>query len=60
MMPIGRRRARVKDSSASLRMIHLMRLAAVAGGGPPEAIADEFSKCIILGTPFHTNPSHSH
>ena len=31
-------------------------LAAVAGGRRPEAIADEFSECIILGTPFHTYP----
>ena len=31
-------------------------LAAVAGGRRPKAIADEFSECIILGTPFHTTP----
>ena len=31
-------------------------LAAVAGGRRPKAIADEFSECIIVGTPFHTTP----
>ena len=34
----------------------LNELAAVAGGRRPKAIADEFSECIILGTPFHTTP----
>ena len=34
----------------------LDELAAVAGGRRPKAIADEFSECIILGTPFHTTP----
>ena len=31
-------------------------LAVVVGGRRPEAIADEFSECIILGTLFHTYP----
>jgi hypothetical protein len=35
-------------------------LAAATGADGPEAIADEFSECIILGTPFHTTPFHSH
>ena len=35
-------------------------LAAATGADGPKAIADALSKCIIIGTPFHTTPFHSH